>query len=331
MTVASGATMTNAGTLTVSGTYNCTGTFKIGSTTVSATAAQLNFVAGVIAGTAAASKALVLDGSKDIATINSLTSTTLICTNLDAGASGTAGTLDVFPPTAANGKLIISATNNGGARNVTLTNAAHAQTSTYSVQDCGNATGKVWTFTGAQTAAGLLSRGDLVQEDLAVYPIPLYTLRQADMAAMGVGETAGDHYLDESTNVITLLGEVANNETEASVSWFQAAIPAEYVASETVKIRVIHQLTGAGTDNGSTIDLNVYEQTTGAVGSDLNETTAATMSKGSYTTTDFVITDAGLAAGNMLNVKLTTNVIENASSDLQAQIAEISLLCDIKG
>lgn len=62
---------------------------------------------------------------------------------IDAGLSGTAGTFRTYPATAANGYLEVFATANGGARNVTLTNAAHGQTSAYVIPDCGNANGRI--------------------------------------------------------------------------------------------------------------------------------------------------------------------------------------------
>ena len=60
------ATQTASGTYTFSGTVNLTGTFKIGGTAVTSTATELNTVAGVTAGTATASKALIVDANKDI-------------------------------------------------------------------------------------------------------------------------------------------------------------------------------------------------------------------------------------------------------------------------
>ena len=58
----------------------------IGGVSVSATAAQLNYLSGVTAGTAAASKALVLDASSNITNINSLTSSQLSSSIVNAGA-----------------------------------------------------------------------------------------------------------------------------------------------------------------------------------------------------------------------------------------------------
>lgn len=62
---------------------------------------------------------------------------------IDAGLSGTAGTFRSYPATAANGYFEVFGTANGGARNVTLTNAAHGQTTGYVIPDCGNAAGRI--------------------------------------------------------------------------------------------------------------------------------------------------------------------------------------------
>jgi hypothetical protein len=131
------------------------------------TAAQLAFLAGVTAGTAAASKALVLDGSSNIGTINQLTVTTIAVTTVNgttanyttvnAGASGTAGTLNVFPTTAANGKLIVSAVNNTGAFNSTISNSNIGQATVYSLPDAGSATTNFVVDKGNQSIAGTKS------------------------------------------------------------------------------------------------------------------------------------------------------------------------------
>ncbi len=62
---------------------------------------------------------------------------------IDAGLSGVAGSLRSYPATALNGYLEIFGTANGAARNVTVTNVAHGQTSAYSIPDCGNAVGRL--------------------------------------------------------------------------------------------------------------------------------------------------------------------------------------------
>ena len=68
------------------------GQLVLGSTAVSATAAELNVLDGVTAGTAAASKAVVLDGSKNIATIGTIASGAITSTGTSSfGAASFSG------------------------------------------------------------------------------------------------------------------------------------------------------------------------------------------------------------------------------------------------
>jgi hypothetical protein len=81
---------------------------------------------------------------------------------IDAGLSGTAGTFRSYPATAANGYLEIFGTANGGARNVTVTNAAHGQTTAYTIPDVGASTGGIVVSTAAikiKSVAGAAAAG----------------------------------------------------------------------------------------------------------------------------------------------------------------------------
>lgn len=126
---------------------------------------ELAFIDGVTAGTATASKAVVLGASKEIATITSatittLTSTTENTTNLDAGASGTAGTVDIFPTTASKGKTAFTATDNTGNTTTTITNAAQAGAVTYTIPDAGASANFVLSE-GAATINGAKTFGSI--------------------------------------------------------------------------------------------------------------------------------------------------------------------------
>ncbi len=141
------------------GTVTSQTSVVVGTTTISE--AEIGVLDAVTAGTAAASKAVVLDASKGIATITSATITTLTAptvnaTNVDAGASGTAGTVDVFPTTAANGKMIVAAVDAGGAYNTTISNSAMGQSSVISIPDPGAATSKFVLQDGNNTAAKII-------------------------------------------------------------------------------------------------------------------------------------------------------------------------------
>ncbi len=72
--------------VTVAGTMNVSGTLKIGGTTVSPTGAQLNFLAGVTAGEAQASKAVVLDSNSKIDALD-ITALKINGTSLSATAA----------------------------------------------------------------------------------------------------------------------------------------------------------------------------------------------------------------------------------------------------
>ena len=77
----------------------------------------------------------------------------LFAKDVDAGASGTAGTVDVFPVTAASGKIQITAANSAGDTTTTITNASQAGARTYTVPDAGASASFVMTE-GTQTING---------------------------------------------------------------------------------------------------------------------------------------------------------------------------------
>lgn len=113
-----------------SATYEWNGTnFYASASTSGANAFALN---GVTAGTVTASKGVVVDSNKDIGDFRNLD-----VVNLDAGASGTAGSLDVFPGTAAKGKMQIAAADNAGDTTTTITNASQAAARTFTIGDPG--------------------------------------------------------------------------------------------------------------------------------------------------------------------------------------------------
>lgn len=122
-------------------------------------------VLDVTPGTATASKAVVLGASKDIATITSATITTLTsptvnATNIDAGASGAAGSVDVFPTTASKGKLTITKADNTNNDATTLTVDLHGQATTVHLPDGGAAA----SYLVQSTAALALTEVDVLQD-----------------------------------------------------------------------------------------------------------------------------------------------------------------------
>jgi hypothetical protein len=102
----------------------------------------------------AASNFIISDsaGTQTIATGSlALTVGNLIATagNVQAGSDAHAGTLISYPSTTANGSLIISALNAGGAFNTTVRNSVMGQASVISIPDPGAATANFLLDTGA--------------------------------------------------------------------------------------------------------------------------------------------------------------------------------------
>ncbi len=122
------------------------GALKIAGTAVTASAAELNAADITAAGTVTASKAVVVDSNKDIGDFRNLDAV-----NIDAGtATGTAGTVDVFPGTTTTGKVSLTAAASAGDYTLTLVNASLAAARTYTFPDAGEAASFVMTE-GTQT------------------------------------------------------------------------------------------------------------------------------------------------------------------------------------
>jgi len=190
----------------------------------------------------------------------------------------------------------------------------------------GNGTEK-FNFDGANGTFGPVS-GQGTQK---IYDV-LDRLRGADGAALALSETAGDFFLNIGTNQFLVDGEAAINETEASVGWFTFTLPADYVAGGEINIRAAAGIVIAGDAvlTSATIDFSAYKQAAdGTVGSDL-VTTTATAITATFGNKDFVVTPTGLVAGDVLVVKMTTSVVEEAAGTgaANSRISRLQVLCD---
>lgn len=144
--------------------------------------------------------------------------------------------------------------------------------------------------------------------------VPVTSLRGATGLILTATEVAGGFNLAVATNVLTAQAEITDNETEASVCVASIVLPQNYVAGSpiTVRLPVAIVKTGSPTDNGSTIDLEVYKQASGAVGSDLCATAAQTFAAlDTWYNKDFSVTATGLAAGDVLQLKITSSIIDS--------------------
>ncbi len=112
-------------------------------------AAELAVIDAVTAGVVAAGKAAVADDNKDIGDFRNLDAV-----NFDAGASGTAGSVDVFPGTESKGKLAITCADQAGDTTVGLVVDEMAAARTIHIPDPGK-TGYVAMSSAALSPAEL--------------------------------------------------------------------------------------------------------------------------------------------------------------------------------
>ena len=118
-------------------------------------------------------------------TIATLTSTTVNAVDIDAGSSGVAGSVDVFPSTAANGKMRLLAVNAGAAFNTTISNSIMGQSSVVSIPDPGAATSKFVLQDGTNTAL-TVTTGNVVNLKYGATPVA-----QVDPASCTITAAAG--------------------------------------------------------------------------------------------------------------------------------------------
>ena len=114
----------------------------------------------------------------------------------------------------------------------------------------------------------------------------------------------------------------------------EVQLPAEYVAGQSVEIRLHAGMLTTVADQACTVDIAVYKSdedstSTGdlcadaAVGDNMNSVTFADI--------DFTITPATLSPGDLLDVQITVSADDNATATVvQGCIGSVQLLCDVR-
>jgi hypothetical protein len=177
-------------------------------------------------------RANTTDGGQS--TFSSLTGTTLNATNIDAGASGTAGTVDVFPTTASKGKLTLTCQDQDGDTGVTVTANAMGQATAIDISDPGQATAYVALFNADPDGSVITST-----------PAELNIL---DGATLTVTEL---NRLDDSneTETITVAGAISVVKTNTNMDSTAGTFAATLAACPSTMIGKIKTIRFA-VDNG---------------------------------------------------------------------------------
>ena len=141
-----------------------------------------------------------------------------VFTNIDAGASGTAGTVDIFPTTAAKGKIALVAADSTGDTTTTITNAAQSAAATMTIPDTNGSASFVMTA-AAQTIGGAktfssditLGAGTTVNLDSATATLVSHATTLTKYAAVITTEALTTAGAASQAFTITLTGVAAGD------------------------------------------------------------------------------------------------------------------------
>ena len=165
------------------------------------------------------------------------------------------------------------------------------------------------------TGPGTGSASGALQLDITSWVTPTGVPHGASAAAgvFGMACTAG--------TTLSLVTEVANNNTKTDVALFEMLVPVGYVAGNPLNITVNAGYTiGSGVLSASTLTLNSYIiSKDGTQSANLVTTSAATIT-GTNTDYSFAITSTNIAAGSRLLIKATIVLTETSGHNVTANI-----------
>ena len=183
-----------------------------------------------------------------------------------------------------------------------------------------------------------IARSSLVQDDLQNYVIPFRDWRIADNLSSLLPATAASDDLGMDgetfgTETPFLVTSGAKATTVTQYGRFQFALPPEYVSGQSVRIQVKAGMKTTISDGTATVDFQVYESDDdGGVGADLCATAAQSINSLTQATLNFDITATSLAAGDLLDCRMTVAITDSATSTaVLGKVSRCSVLADIKG
>lgn len=217
---------------------------------VGLSAAEIGYLDGATPGTVVASKVVVVDANKDVAAFRNVT-----LTNVDAGASGTAGSVDVFPTTASKGKIAITAADSAGDTTTTIVNASQSGARTYTIPDLG-ASGNFVLASAYQAIVDGIAFNASKWVDVTVTAalldgagtVPViagvagdqYKIRGIRLVGGGTNFGAGGDRLISLTDGTTVWTTIANADIESApattLGWGDAKVPFLTGTSDTASV-----------------------------------------------------------------------------------------------
>lgn len=185
-----------------------------------------------------------------------------------------------------------------------------------------------------------MNRAALAQEPLVAYPLlpeswkvhdSLDTPLPATPLADDLGVVGGTFGTDTPSLQTEDLKAAGATTSYARRSF---ALPAEFDAGATVVLRIHAGMLTTVADVAATVDVGVFksDREAGVDGADLCGTAAQSINNLVLADKDFNIDGAGLAAGDLLDVRVAVAVNDSATvTAVKAILSAIEMLLDVKG
>jgi hypothetical protein len=170
-----------------------------------------------------------------------------------------------------------------------------------------------------------IPRTDLAEEALTPLPVDLTEMRDA-LTGLSLAGVFG-------TDAPTLMTDNVKASTATAYARFRFCLPESYVTGHDVQVRVRGGMLTTVADTSATVDIVCYEDDEdGGISADLCTTAAQSINSLTKADKDFVITATSLAAGSMLDIRVTVAVVDAATvTAVAAEISSLKVLVDLKG
>jgi len=190
------------------------------------------------------------------------------------------------------------------------------------------------TGIAAQTRASILT-----QETLAIFPIPLTSLRVWDAMQTNLPGTAATDDLAiiggtfGTAPPLIQAGDLKNAGATTRYARFEVKLPECYQAAETVVLALSAGMKTTVASVSCTVDIECYRlDKISGISADLCATAAISINSLTFESRDFTITSASLTPGDMLDVRVAIACNDSGTGTaVTPTIAAIDLCCDIKG
>jgi hypothetical protein len=182
------------------------------------------------------------------------------------------------------------------------------------------------------------TRTQLSQDDLKPYPVPFEDFRvwdaiQTNLPGTAAADDLGLYGGTFGTGQPLIRTEDVKTLSKSEYARTQIRLPAEYVAGETVQLRLVAGMVTTIAGTSCVVDVEAYRVgKDNTISADLCATAAQTCNSLTFANKDFTITSATLAAGDVLDVRITITVVDAATGTaVIGAIGGVDLLCDVKG